>query len=229
MVIAIIIVVMAMALPNFVAMMRTQKWSGAVGNIQIMVMRARALATNVRKDFSVEFDISDNRTIFWIESESNLLERCEDLNQLKARLGGGAAGSLAVGYIADGDWYNAGYRKQQISGTDEANYPPYGPPYTPPNAPSASGWGDNARQCDCVTLGFGMTIDMSRSVKFISWDAPTGPLEPYGKDNYPDIRLSSNGALVEMWNPVICIKDKDRNEFRKYKVVRCTARLSPTR
>ena len=51
-VIVIIMVVMALALPDFVHMMKERKWSAAIANIQGMVMRSRALATNVRKDFS---------------------------------------------------------------------------------------------------------------------------------------------------------------------------------
>ena len=44
-VVAIIILVMALAMPNFVAMLRGRKWAAAVGNIQGMIWRARALAT----------------------------------------------------------------------------------------------------------------------------------------------------------------------------------------
>ncbi|HUU42249.1 MAG TPA: prepilin-type N-terminal cleavage/methylation domain-containing protein [Planctomycetota bacterium] len=92
-VIGIIMLVMALALPNFLEMMRSQAWHAAVGKIQVMVMRARALATNERKDFSVEFLVNDSDnddagTTIWIESEVNDLERMPDLWELEHEVGG---------------------------------------------------------------------------------------------------------------------------------------------
>ena len=104
-VIAIIMLVMAMALPNFIQMMKGRKWSAAISNIQGMVMRARALATNARTyqtdpanfasvDFSVEFYVNpneDNGTTMWLESEVNDIERVPDLWDLQHEIGGAAS------------------------------------------------------------------------------------------------------------------------------------------
>ncbi|HUW58195.1 MAG TPA: prepilin-type N-terminal cleavage/methylation domain-containing protein, partial [Planctomycetota bacterium] len=87
-VIGIILLVMGLALPNFMAVMKGRRWTSAISNIQWMVMRARALATNVRKDFSVEFDIQDNGTCMWLESEVNEIERIPDLWELQHEMGG---------------------------------------------------------------------------------------------------------------------------------------------
>jgi prepilin-type N-terminal cleavage/methylation domain-containing protein len=116
-VVAIIMIVIALALPNFIAIMKTQKWATTVTNLQVIVMRARALATNVRssangvrdsKDFSVEFNIKgikgDNGTDMWIESESNTLERIPDLYTLEHQLGSGGA----IAYLVFGVWYESG-------------------------------------------------------------------------------------------------------------------------
>ena len=88
-VIVIIMLVMALALPDFVHMMKERKWGAAIANIQAMVMRTRALATNVRQDFSVEFNIQgDNGTTMWIESKNNDLETIPDLWTLEHEVGG---------------------------------------------------------------------------------------------------------------------------------------------
>ena len=90
-VVAIMMLVMGMALPNFIAMMKERKWSTAVGNIQNMIWRARAFATNERCDCSVEMQIDNSTTTMWLESESNVIESIPDYDWLQHHLGGASA------------------------------------------------------------------------------------------------------------------------------------------
>lgn len=218
-VIAIIMVVMALALPNFVAMMKEQRWTSAVSAMQTMVMRARALATNARKDISVEFDIqTDNGTRMWLESEVNALERLPDLDYLQDRMD---RHPFRI-WILDVYWTPSG-----------GTYSGYGP-YTNFQINYANSrikdYGDNARQSEIVWLSGGLTLDDTVGVSrnFVSWDAPRS-VRNYGEDRYKDIRIGPNGALVQSQDPVIAIRRIDSGEVRKVEVVRCTGRLIPAR
>jgi hypothetical protein len=216
-VITIIMVVMALALPNFVAMMKERRWTAALTNMQIMIWRARALATNVRKDMSVEFDIQgDNGTTMWLESEMNALERLPDLEYLRDQMGG--SHSFRIG-ILERYWLPSGGTYQVVDGVytnfqiDYANSQP-------------EMYGDNARQSEAVDLGYGLTIDDSpiRSPNFVNWDAQSSVLK-YGCDARKDIRIGPNGALVQTKDPVLCIRQRLGVESRQVQVVRCTGRL----
>jgi len=251
-VIGIIILIIGLSLPNFIALMKGRRWASAIGNIQTMIMRARALATNVRKDFSVEFEIqADNGTWMWLESEENAIERIPDLWELQHEMGGSAPIRYFLGTFraAGGDyewgWYDCictacGYEWSGRSGTVSTSVCPschvnswqfrpivksyyYNITYDPRNA-SVGSYGDNARQSEIVELGHGMTIDLAKSRNFVSWDHPDS-VECYGYDKYPDIRIGTNGALVQTSDPVICLKQIGQEERRGVKVVRCTGRL----
>jgi len=257
-VITIIMVVMALALPNFVAMMRDRRWSAAIANIQGMVLRARAFATNVRKEFSVEFNIQpDNGTTMWLESEDNYMEHIPDLNKYQYDHGG----ISGLGDFVDNVFKKSGGRAERLTSS------PWGLQYcfcyacgrifyVPPDStspeicPSCGGvhtiyrfelyvnisydgsksdpayYGDNAKESEDVPLSRSITIDLTRSRYFISWDAPSATY-PYGRDPYPDIRIGTNGALVETNDPVICLKERHAEERRAVSVVRCTGRLIP--
>jgi hypothetical protein len=216
-VITIIMVVMALALPNFVAMMKQRRWSSAVTTMQTMVWRARALATNARKDMSVEFDIQgDNGTTMWLESEMNSLERIPDLNNVRDQMGGGYT---FRDWILEQIWTPSGGTYDIVSGVytnfqiDYANSKP-------------ELYGDNARQSEVVELGSGLTIDDSPagSPHFVNWDSQTS-VAMYGWDTHKDIRIGPNGALVQSQDPVICIRQTRGGEYRKVEVIRCTGRL----
>ena len=218
-VIAIIMAVMAMALPNFIEMMRGRKWSAAVGNVQFMVARARAFASNSRVDMSVEFDVnSDNGTQMWLESELNEIERmpssfsdyCAAI--AAANKSGDTAAYSFIGTVwaASGGTSGGGYNQANT----QASYNYYGTIY----------YGDNARQSEYMVLGNGMTIDLSQSEHFGSYDGPR-PNAPYGKDDYSDVRLGINGALVPTQEPKICVKEIGQQKRQSYTVVRCTGRL----
>ncbi len=219
-VIAIIMMLVALALPNFVAMMKGRRWSGAMQNIQFMVMRARALATNSRSDMAVEFNTLDNGTALWIESESNAVETVEDLNTLAWNLGNGDinTGKSALSYLTDwwtpGPWYASG-------GRDEGSLV-YHPELT-----DSRYLGDNAKQSEIVQLGSVIMIDPipAASPHFESYDVVVGASMPYGRDNYRDIRVGLVGALVQSIDPEICLKEIRGTERFRITVVRCTGRV----
>ena len=222
-VISIMMIVMALALPNFMAMMRGRRWTEAVSNIQVMVMRARALASNARVDMSVEILIEDNGTSLWLESESNVVETLENLNKTFLDLGGGGPGEYALQYLWNyetGVWWHAGGRHSEGSSTW-----PFDPTLTDP-----SRFGDNARQSDPIPLSEALTIDPTPtwSPNFLNWDAKTiadGTTRPYGGDDTNDIRMTPNGALLQSVEPTICLKHRSGGERLQITVVRCTGRV----
>ena len=218
-VIAIIILVMAMALPNFVAMLQQQRWRAAAGNIQYMIWRARALATNVRKDFSVEFDIQgDSGTWMWLESEMNTLERLPDLDDLQDHMG--SRYTFYYGILSP-MWYPSGGTCSQ----DGGRYTNFQIDYANSKAHQ---YGDNARQSEIVEVGHGLTVDdgpgMSRN--FFNWDGPTS-VKNYGEDSHRDIRIGTNGSLMQSRSPVICLREKEGTNVRRIEVNRVTGRILP--
>ena len=226
-VIGILLLIMALALPNFVAMMKGRKWATAVNTIQHMVWRARALATNVRKDMSVEFDINaDNGTWMWVESEVQVLERVPDLDLVQQTIASGEGYNMYPGSAIDwlvNLWKNSGGTCEWKDG--------YYINFQLNAANTSSGrYGDNARQSEEVELGSGMTIDTDpqKSPHFINWDAP-GSVAWKGDDPYRDIRIGPNGALVQTIDPTLCITRKDSGEHKQVRVVRCTGRLVSVR
>jgi hypothetical protein len=86
---------------------------------------------------------------------------------------------------------------------------------------------DNTKQSEVIWLHM-ITVDRARCSNFVSWDDPHS-VECYGGDEYPDIRIGTNGALVQTRDPVICLKIRDAEERRWVTVVRCTGRVLPTR
>jgi len=220
-VIAIIMVVMALALPNFVAMMKDRKWGAAITTIQTLVWRARALATNVRKDFSVEFNVQgDNGTTMWIESEMNQLERIPDLDYFQEQI---TSGYVFQTWILNKIWTPSGGTCTSAGG----HYTNFKIDYAK-SKPHM--YGDNARQSEVVELGSGLTVDDSpgMSPNFVSWDHPTS-VTKYGEDLYKDIRIGPNGALIQTRDATICIKQIRAEERRQVQVIRCTGRLIPVR
>jgi hypothetical protein len=221
MVITIIMLVMGLALPNFVAMMKERKWTTAVANVQVMVWRARALATNVRKDFSVEFDIQgDNGTTMWLESEMNDLEAMPEIYWLQEQIGGYTFRDYILSPIwsPSGGTYQADPARNSYNTNFQINYANSKPQQ----------YGDNARQSEVVELARGLTIDPAPGVSpnFLNWDVATAQ-RLYGVDNRKDIRIGPNGALVQSINPVICIRQIAGGEYRQFEVIRCTGRMVP--
>lgn len=228
-VIAIMMLIMGLALPNFIAMTKERRWTTAVGDIQAMIWRARAIATNVRKDISVEFDIrdsADNGTRMWLEAESSLIESLPELGGLINKVGSDGIRGL--------------FAEFNDSGGDVDYYGSLGnPPWDPLNS-SQTRFGDNSRQSEVVRLPTGLTIDASsdKSPNFTNWDdssLSTASHLCYGYDKrwqdgllaIRDIRIATNGALVQTREPTICIKMFTGGESRSWTVIRCTGRMRP--
>ena len=81
-VIALIIAIAALAVPNFAAMIREHHWTSAVSALQSAVMRARTYAVNDEIDHAVEFCTDQDGTSYLrIEAESAYLESVPNLQQ----------------------------------------------------------------------------------------------------------------------------------------------------
>ncbi len=81
-VIALILIIAGVAVPNFAAMIREQRWTSAIGSIQTAIMRARAYAVSDELDHAVEFCTDqDGTTYLRIEAESAFLESLPNLQQ----------------------------------------------------------------------------------------------------------------------------------------------------
>jgi hypothetical protein len=255
-VIGIIVLVMSMALPALSAMMKAKKWNAAVANIQAMVTRARALATGNRIDFSVEFRVLDNGTTMWLESEVNDIERVPDLVVLQEEIGGGTGlRDFMERFYQSGGRYKYGLTKCICTscgkrwqfkpgggstapcpkcGVNTWRFPPitethyYDIDYDPDLAIDTS-YADNARQSEVQELAPAVMIDLKKCRNFYSWDSKES-VEAYGYDELPDVRIGTNGALVQTREPVIALRYGLREgeyEWRGTRVIRCTGRLIP--
>jgi len=216
-VIGIIVLIVSLALPNFMQMLRQQKWHAGIANIQMMVSRARALATNVRRDFSVEFDVrGDDGTTMWIESEMNQLERLDDLNEVQSRMSSQHVFRI---WILDEFWYPSG-GTCSLSGGVYSNFQINYANSKPEK------YGDNARQGEIVDLGNGLTIDLDSGMteNFINWDAK-GSVDHYGDDATWDIRIAPNGCLMQANAPVLCLRERRGEDRMRVEVNRVTGRV----
>jgi prepilin-type N-terminal cleavage/methylation domain-containing protein len=216
-VIAIIMLVLSLALPSFLAMLRQQKWHAGVANIQVMLSRARALATNVRKDFSVEFKVAgDQGTEMWIESEMNQLERLPDLATVQSRMGSRHTFRI---YVLDKMWYPSG-------GTCSLSGGVYGNFQIDYADSDPLKYGDNARQSEVVELSNGLTIDLEsgRTENFINWDA-AGSVDHYGQDGTRDLRVAPNGCLMQATVPILALREVRATDVVRVEVNRITGRV----
>ncbi len=224
-VIAILCMVAGLAIPGFVSMQKEQVWRKAIGNLEIMIMRARSKATNSRNDMSVEFQYRAEDHEFGegvelvLESEDNLIEHLTKLETLQQYVGG----TSAIYWLLSREWRWSGGVSDPVT-IDGREYR-RNCELIPENS-QAVNYGDNAF-FDSVDLGEGMTIDNSETASpgLINWDAKESVVE-YGYDETLDIRISPSGALVQTIEPVICFKKLDESdEARQVRVIRCTGRV----
>jgi type II secretory pathway pseudopilin PulG len=171
-VIGIMMLVMALALPNFSAMMKGQKWTSTISRMQTMIWQARALATNARKDIGLEFDVQDNGTSMWLESEMPVLERLPDLFNYQLQVDSAVSRGNAR-WIMYTYWVPSG-------GDFDSNgaFPNPGYYYNltlDPALSSAELYGDNAQQSELVHFAYGMTVDLGTSVTSATCSSPGSP------------------------------------------------------
>ena len=268
-VITILMMVAGLSLPGIIGMLEQKRWTDAIGNLQWMVMKARALATSYRRDIAVEFDVAalpadDDRatgepepTVMWLESENIEVERIPDLMVVQLETNGSVAirtfmnevfrpsGGNSTGFAYACHCTNCNHEWETLS--NDGKCPRCGnlgrlswwatpirrvECYTEitwdSSRSDASRFGDNAHLTDDFILSETIVIDMNQSTDFVSWDAPTPDpnAQPYGKDEYPDIRIGTNGAMLQTKEPIICLKvAREKAQRRHVSVVRCTGRV----
>ena len=79
-VVALIILIVALAVPNFASMLRQQRWSAAVASLQAAILRTKTYCITDRRDHAVEFCKDEDGTYYIrIEAESAFLEHVPNL------------------------------------------------------------------------------------------------------------------------------------------------------
>ena len=230
-VIAIIMVVLGLALPNFSAMMRQQAWVSAISALEGVVRRCRIFAINERRDYSVEICVNDDNTTqyFRIEVESALLETIPQLNlyfrdqcdyeptrlPVDWRLTFQAGGGVITNYYS---WHRS----------PDARFTYDGPKYDVDRQP----WGvdqrikDNLLVDDSNVLPHGIRIDFDACVNLANFDCPPPSLNhlpQYGWDGTVDLRFDARGMLVQTRNPEIVLRDRT-GECVRLQILRSTGR-----
>jgi prepilin-type N-terminal cleavage/methylation domain-containing protein len=232
-VIAIIMVVMAMALPSFWTMMNSRRWAEAVVSLENVVRRCRSLALNDKRDYSVEICATpDNATqYFRIEKESALLETIPELNAYFQQQCDCYLTQMPV------DWYLA---FQAGGGTitpsvityrqaPELLFEYHGPVYDV----SVQSWGldqrieDNLKVDDSNVLPSSIHLDLAASANVVNFDPPplsNNDLPQYGWDYTPDLRFDARGTLVQTRNPELVLRNRT-GESMRLQVLRSTGRM----
>ena len=232
-VIAIIVVILALALPNFSTMVRSQKWSAASSALQNALMRCQTYAVNDRLDHSIEFCTEEDNASQYlrIEVESALLESIPELNAYYKD-------QCEFYYMRlPEDWL----RTFKNGGGEVINAPahPWGAyPNTkfgypdPPYYNISSYWEpktkDNLKVDDHIQLPYGITVNFAESSHLINYDkAPAGDpsaMPQYGWDYTRDLRFNMAGILVQAQNPEIVLQNK-ANERMRLQILRSTGRV----
>jgi len=232
-VIAIIMLVMALALPNFMEMLEQQRWAAAISALQNVVRRCRTFAINEKRDHAVEICVQDDNATqyFRIEVESSLLETIPELNTYLREQCDYYCSRMPL------DWYYA-FR----SGGGTVVSPPVnswsqnlstrfeyqGPKYEV----NRQLWGvdqrikDNLLVDDSNVLPHGITVDFEASTNLVNFDDPPQTIDDmpqYGWDRTKDLRFDAGGTLVQTVNPEVVLKSGD-GEFVRLQVLRSTGR-----
>ena len=234
-VIAIIIVVMALALPNFFELLRAQRWTAASGALQSALLRCQSWAINTRRDHAVEICFEDDNAEQYlrIEVESALLESIEELNSY---------------YQYQCDYY---YMRMPIdwlqafrSGGGTIVNPPAHPwgaypetrfsyPTTPQLEVNQYDWGidsrikDNLLVDDEIVIPHGIFINFGASTNLMNYDKKpktSNDMPQYGWDETRDLRFDSRGTLVQSRNPELVLENPD-GERMALQVLRSTGRV----
>ena len=235
-VIAIIMLVMALALPDFMEMMEQRRWVAAISAFQSVVRRCRIFAINERRDYSVEFCVDDDNTIqyFRIEVESSLLERIPELNAYFRDQCDYEPTRLPVDWrltFEAGGGEITGYESWRRS--PDAVFTYDGPKYDVDRQP----WGvdqrikDNLLVDDANVLPHGIRIDSDASVNLANFDCraqATSHVPQYGWDLTNDLRFDARGTLVQARNPEIVLRSEAKESVR-LQVLRSTGRVRKLR
>jgi len=233
-VIAIIMVVIALAVPNFASMLRSQRWAAAATALQNAIQRCQTFAVNGHQDHSIEFcTYPDNSAqYFRIEVESSVLESIPELNTYFRDQCDYYSLLLPI------DWMNifkaAGGQVQNETGTVWDRRPQMRFVWTGPKY-DVNGWAwpwvhrvkDNFKVGEDIALPYSITVDNSTSTNLINYDKPpqtTLDIPQYGWDYTRDLRFSLTGTLVQAQNPEIVLMNT-MGEHMRLQVLRSTGQL----
>ena len=232
-VIAIIMLVMAMAVPNFVEMLKHRRWAAAISSLQNVVRRCRSFAINEKRDHSVEICLDDDNATqyFRIEVESSLLETIPELNTYFQEQCDFYCSRMPL------DWYY-GFKSgggtvlnpplNSWSQTPNTVFQYVGPKYDVDRQP----WGvdqrlrDNFLVDEANVLPHGITIDFEASANLVNFDDPPKTIRDmpqYGWDYTKDLRFDARGTLVQAVNPEVVLKNRT-GEVVRLQILRSTGR-----
>lgn len=231
-VIGIIVLVMAMAIPNFAGMVRSQRWSGAASALQNALFRTRTFALNERYDHSIEFcetDAAKPRQYFRIECESALLESIPELGNYLHSVSKSYVHRLPI------DWYNTFKNSRGVveGYVSQGTWLPQPTVQFVYNGPFEDvdryGLRDNLKVDDHIFLPHSIKIDFEKSANLINYDKkPQNDQDSpqYGWDLTPDLRFSVAGVLIQARNPDLVLVNNSRlPEYMRLQVLRSTARV----
>jgi len=240
-VIAIIIIVLALALPNFASMIRAHRWTAAGGALQSALLRCQTHAMTGRRDHAIEICPHPDNDLqyFRIETESALLESIPELN---------AYFTTYCNYYymrLPQDWIRA-FRNAGgiVHNPAEQPWPPewevtspntsfeyHGPKLDVDTAssddPGSPATQDNLKVDDHIFLPHGIRVDMTASKRLVNYDKPPQHIDDvpqYGWDETPDLRFNIVGIMVQAQNPEIVLVDR-RGEHMRLQILRSTARI----
>ena len=240
-VIAIIVAIVALAVPNFSSMVRSQRWAAATASVQNVLYRCQSFAVNSRRDQAIEIctHVDNSAQYFRIETESALLESIPELNNY-FRL------HCEYYYMRlPQDWVrtfqNGG---GEVNNPHEQPWPPEwevqshdtsfeyeGPRYDVDRAsvdhPGSPRTQDNLKVDDHIWLPHSITVDFGASKFLTNYDKPpesANDVPQYGWDETEDLRFNVIGVLVQAQNPEIVLKDT-MGEHMRLQILRSTVRV----
>jgi type II secretory pathway pseudopilin PulG len=232
-VIAIIMVIVALAVPNFSTMLRSQRWASAATALQNAIQRCQTFAVNGHQDHAIEFcTCPDNSAqYFRIEVESALLESIPELNAYYRN----QADMLEVRLPRD--WKQAFVAAGGTTENDSTDYivnPNLVFNYTGPRY-DVNGTGyqlpfrikDNLKVDEEIYLPHSIKVDFAASTHLINYDKPpqtTLDMPYYGWDYTKDLRFNMTGTLVQAQNPEIVLVNTI-GEHMRLQVLRSTGRV----
>ena len=240
-VILIIIVVATLAIPNLAAMVRSQRWSAAVGSLQGAILRCQSFAMNARRDHSIEFCIDNvtSRQYLRIEVESELLESIPELNSYYIdqcecyymRLPQDWVGTFKNGGgVITNPWEDAPWPPEWEEASPKSRFK-YDGPILDVDAEDTSGPSgrtqDNLMVDDHIVLPYGITLDEDMSTYLVNYDKrplTLTDMPQYGWDDTYDLRFNMMGVLVQNKNPEVVLVGSDKQSVR-LQIMRSTARV----
>ena len=240
-VIGIIVVVLALTLPNFSSMMRSHRWASARGALQNALLRCRTHAINSRRDHAIEICThADNSCqYFRIETESALLESLPELNSYFANYCHYYYMRLPQDWIrafrnGGGVVKNPGTQpwppEWEVTSPDtsfEYEGPKLDVDQASDDQPGSPRTQDNLKVDDHIFLPHAIRVDGTASKRVVNYDKPPQTVDDtpqYGWDETPDLRFNMAGVLVQAQNPEIVLVDKS-GEHMRLQILRNTARV----